>query len=218
MAKSDWINWHKVQRILCIGAHADDIEIGCGGTILRILHENPLCEVHWIVLSAAKERRVEAAASADAFLAGAVRKEIRQYEFSDRFFPAEVREIKQAFFETREEFCPDLVFTHRIEDRHQDHRCVAECTWNTFREQLILEYEIPKYEGDLGQPNFFVELNREICQRKISLLMEHFPSQRGKYWFDEETYWALLRLRGLEARATSRYAEAFTARKVIVAS
>lgn len=216
MPDSDWINWTKVSRVLCIGAHADDIEIGCGGTILRILKENPHCEVYWVVLSAVGERRNEAMASAEAFLTSASKKTFHQFQFDDRFFPTDVRGIKQAFFETREKFCPDLVFTHRIEDRHQDHRCVAECTWNTFREQLILEYEIPKYEGDLGQPNLFIPLDREICEQKISLLMEHFPSQRGKYWFDEETYWALLRLRGLESRAESRYAEAFTARKMIV--
>lgn len=210
------MNWSQVQRVLCIGAHSDDIEIGCGGTILRMLDENSSLEIRWVVLSGNDDRKSEARGSAEAFLAKAAKKEFISFSFSDRFFPTEIREIKQAFFELRQSFTPDVVFTHRREDRHQDHACVAECTWNTFREQLVLEYEIPKYEGDLGQPNLFVELNQTICERKIDLLMEHFGSQRSKYWFDDETFWALLRLRGLEGRAESRYAEAFTARKLTV--
>ncbi len=210
-----YFDWSKIEKILCLGAHADDIEIGAGGTLLRLLAGPVRREIVWVVFSGDGERRQEAVESAQRYLANASSQGVITHDFPDRYFPGSVASIKQAMDAIRHQFSPDVVFTHRLEDRHQDHRCLAECTWNTFRDQLILEYEIPKYEGDLGQPNFFVSLTRELCEQKIRWLHEAFPSQADKDWFDAETFWGLLRLRGLEARSSTRYAEAFTARKLV---
>ncbi|HZD00560.1 MAG TPA: PIG-L deacetylase family protein [Actinomycetes bacterium] len=202
-------------RVLALGAHPDDIEIGCGGTLLRLVEEHSNLTVDWVVLSGAGERAGEAAESGAAFLEGAGAARVAVERFRDGFFPYIGVGVKEFFKGLESQIAPDLIFTHRLEDRHQDHRLVAELTWNTFRNHLILEYEIPKYEGDLGQPNLFVPLAREHCERKIQLLLKHFPSQAGRAWFTEDTFWAVLRLRGVESNAPSRFAEAFHARKVV---
>ena len=202
-------------RVLAIGAHSDDIEIGCGGTVLRLVEDGLAASVGWVVLSAAGERAEEARASAASFLKQAPEHEVVVRGFRDGFLPYEGYQVKE-FFEELKRFDPDLVLTHRRADVHQDHRLVGELTWNTFRNHLVLEYEIPKYEGDLGQPNLFVTLDRSRCERKIELLMEGFRSQRDRRWFTEDTFWSLLRLRGLESNSPSTYAEAFHARKLVI--
>ena len=203
-------------RLLAVGAHADDIEIGCGATILRLVAEHPGLSVDWLVLSGHGDRAGEAADSAAAFLAGAGATRVMIEGFRDGFFPYDGGAVKERFERLKAEVAPDLVLTHRLEDRHQDHRLVAELTWNTFRDHLILEYEIPKYEGDLGQPNLFVALEPELCQRKVELLRKCFPSQAGRSWFSDDTFWALLRLRGVESGGPGRFAEAFCARKLVL--
>ena len=205
------------RRVLAIGCHADDIEIGCGGTLLTLVSANPDVEVDWVVLAAPGPRSGEARASATAFLAGAVNVRVEVHEFRDGFLPYVGGEVKQVFEELKGRVDPQLVFTHAGYDFHQDHRLACELTWNTFRNHLILEYEIPKYDGDLGRPNVFVPLTAEVVERKLALLDEHFPSQAGKHWFDRETFLGLMRLRGMEAAAPERYAEAFTSRKVVLA-
>jgi LmbE family N-acetylglucosaminyl deacetylase len=205
------------RRVLAIGCHADDIEIGCGGTLLTLLASNPTLEVDWVVLAAPGPRSEEARASAKAFMAGARNVRIAVYEFRDGFLPYLGGEVKQVFEDLKGRVDPQIVFTHAGYDFHQDHRLACELTWNTFRNHLILEYEIPKYDGDLGRPNVFVALEEEIVERKLALLEEHFPSQAGKHWFDRETFLGLMRLRGMEAPAPGRYAEAFTGRKVVLA-
>jgi LmbE family N-acetylglucosaminyl deacetylase len=205
------------RRVLAIGCHADDIEIGCGGTLLTLLASNPTLEVDWVVLAAPGHRSEEARASAQAFMAGARNVRIDVYEFRDGFLPYVGGEVKQVFEDLKGRVDPQIVFTHAGYDFHQDHRLACELTWNTFRNHLILEYEIPKYDGDLGRPNVFVALEEEIVERKLALLEEHFPSQAGKHWFDRETFLGLMRLRGMEAAARGRYAEAFTGRKVVLA-
>jgi LmbE family N-acetylglucosaminyl deacetylase len=201
--------------VLALGAHADDIEIGCGGTLLRLAAEYPELEVHWVVLSGSPERAAEARASADAYLAGIAKRRIVTETFRDGFFPYEGASVKEFFERLKGEVSPDLILTHRRGDLHQDHRLVAELTWNTFRNHLILEYEIPKYDGDLGTPNFFVHLDDEICDRKTALLMEHFASQRDHRWFTEDLFRSLLRLRGMESNAPSGKAEGFYNHKAV---
>jgi LmbE family N-acetylglucosaminyl deacetylase len=200
-------------RLLVVGAHSDDIEIGCGGTVLSLVRRGGAA-VHWIVFSADGERETEARQSAAAFLAEASEQEVRICRFRDGFFPADGANIKEYFDGLKAEPSPDLVFTHRLDDRHQDHRVLAELTWNTFRDHTILEYEIPKYEGDLGQPNVFVPLDADIARRKVDLLMQQFGSQRSKRWFSEDVFTALMRLRGMEAGLAGGQAEAFHARKL----
>jgi LmbE family N-acetylglucosaminyl deacetylase len=203
-------------RVLAIGAHADDIEIGCGGTLLRLVAEHPGVAVDWVMLSGIGERGDEAVDSATTFLEGVADLRITVERFRDGFLPYEGAAVKELFERLKSEVTPDVTFTHRLEDRHQDHRLVGELTWNTFRDHLILEYEIPKYEGDLGHPNLFVPLAPELCERKIELLRKNFPSQAGRAWFTDDTFWATLRLRGVESNAPSRYAEAFHARKLVL--
>ena len=203
-------------RLLAIGAHADDIEIGCGATILRLVAEHPGLAVDWLVLSGHGDRAGEAADSAAAFLAGAGATRVMVEGFRDGFFPYDGGAVKERFERLKAEVAPDLVLTHRLEDRHQDHRLVAELTWNTFRDHLILEYEIPKYEGDLGRPNLYVPVGQEHGERKVELLRKCFPSQAGRSWWSDDTFWATLRLRGIECNAPGRYAEAFQARKLVL--
>ena len=203
-----------LRTILCLGAHADDIEIGCGGTLLKLLAERPGVAVHWIVFSASQQRAAEAAASATAFLRNAETREIKILAFRDSFFPHTWLEIKEQFAELARRVSPELIFTHRREDAHQDHRTLAELTWCAFRDHAILEYEIPKYEGDLGAPNVYVQLDAEIAQRKLTTLVDSFPTQHEKPWFSRETFESLLRLRGLECNAPSKMAEAFHCRKL----
>jgi LmbE family N-acetylglucosaminyl deacetylase len=202
-------------KVLCLGAHSDDIEIGCGGTILRLLSAHRNLEIVWVVFSSSQEREREARNSAALFLQQAKQKEIIVNNFRDGFFPFDGAEIKN-LFEGLKRTSPDLIFTHNRNDAHQDHRMIEQMTWNTFRNHLILEYEIPKYDGDLGQPNFFVPLEQETYQRKIRYLMEAFNSQRTKRWFEPETFLALMRLRGMESVAPSGYAEAFFCRKLVI--
>jgi len=203
-------------RVLCLGAHSDDIEIGCGGTVLSLLESNCQVDVRWVVFSASEERSREAQASAAAFLARARQKSVTLKNYRDGFFPFVGAAIKDEFEALKLEFQPDVIFTHFRDDRHQDHRLISDLTWNTFRNHLILEYEIPKYDGDFGQPNVFVPLADAICQRKIAILLECFASQRSKSWFDEQAFRAVLRLRGMEANSPSRYAEAFYCRKAVL--
>ena len=203
-------------RVLAIGCHCDDIEIGCGGTILKLIDEGAVSEIRWIVLSGDGARRDEARRSAEAMLAGAPAAEVILHDFPDGFFPYDGQRVKD-FFEARKiEFSPDVVFTHQRDDLHQDHRLCSELTWNTFRDHLILEYEVPKYDGDMGAPNVFVPLDEEIRQRKIDHLMGHFDSQHSKRWFTAELFSSMLRLRGMECNAPSSYAEAFFCRKAVL--
>jgi len=202
-------------RILCIGAHSDDIEIGCGGTILRLAEEYPDCELHWAVLCAIGEREEEARHGAELFAGSRLEKRIFK-SFRDGFMPYMGSDVKNMFEDELKILTPDLVFTHNSNDAHQDHRLVSELTWNTFRKNLILEYEIPKYDGDLGRPAVFVELERRICERKTEYLMDAFHSQRDKHWFQPDTFLSLMRLRGMECVAPSGYAEAFYCRKLVL--
>jgi len=203
-----------LKTILCLGSHADDIEIGCGGTILKLLQQHPNVNVCWVVLSGSDRRADEARASAEKLLAHVGESRIIQKQFRDSFFPYCGQEIKEFFFELQQEISPDLVLTHRREDMHQDHRLVAELTWNTFRNHLILEYEIPKYEGDLGNPNVFVPLSESLCQQKVSTIVDEFASQSDKPWFTADTFWSLLRIRGIECASPSQFAEGLYARKL----
>lgn len=201
-------------RILCLGAHSDDIEIGCGGTILRLIAENPDLAVTWVVFSGMGERVVEAQHSADEFLKGVLYKEILIKEFKDGYFPSNVAAIKDAFEDLKRRTSPDVIFTHYRHDLHQDHRQICELTWNTWRDHFILEYEIPKYDGDLGSPNFFVNLDNNICDKKNEYLIRYFQTQANKHWFSSETFNALMRLRGIECKSPKGYAEAFFVRKL----
>lgn len=203
-------------HLLCLGAHSDDLEIGCSGAVLRWLAEVPEVHVTWVVLSAPGERALEAQRSAKALLKGAASAEVVIGDFSDAHFPSETARMKAFFAELGRRTTPDLVLTHRLEDRHQDHRTVAELTWQAWRDHLVLEYEIPKYEGDLGQPNVYVPLPAEIARRKVRHLMKHFGTQRSKGWFTEATFQGLMALRGIECRAPSGQAEALHARKVVL--
>jgi len=203
-------------RILCLGAHADDIEIGCGGTVLQLLANHPGSACHWVVFSGTAERACEARNSAERFLKTAGDRRVDVHEFRDGHFPVALSEIKEVLEDVKRGFAPDLIFTHFREDRHQDHRVVSDVTWQTFRDHLILEYEIPKYDGDLGAPNCFVPLSETLRTRKVEHLLAGFPSQRGKHWFSEETFFALMRLRGMECAAPEGYAEAFYTRKIVL--
>jgi LmbE family N-acetylglucosaminyl deacetylase len=207
-------NLKGVKRVLCLGAHSDDIEIGCGGTILKLIEQQPALEVCWVVFSAGGSRTREAKASARTFLKGAHQKIIIK-DFRNSFFPFRGEAIKE-YFEELKRFNPDLVFTHYRDDRHQDHRVLSDFAWNTFRDHFILEYEIPKYDGDVGNPNFYVQLDARLCQRKSEHLCAFFQTQTNKHWFSEDTFFSLMRLRGIECASPTKYAEAFYARKVVV--
>jgi LmbE family N-acetylglucosaminyl deacetylase len=207
----------RLSRVLCLGAHADDIEIGCGGTILKFIEANPGLHVDWIVLSADPTRADEARASARTLLRAAGSANVRVEGFRESYFPYIGSEIKEYFDALGATLVPDVVFTHSGADLHQDHRLLSELTWNTFRNHLILEYEIPKYDGDLGRPNVFVHLARALSERKLDHLMEAFPSQREKHWFSRDTFLSTLRLRGIESGSPDGHAEAFYCRKLVLA-
>jgi LmbE family N-acetylglucosaminyl deacetylase len=211
---SDLFRSDKPLRILCLGAHADDIEIGCGGTVLRILQEHPGSRVLWAVFSGNRVRQQEARSSARDFLQGAGRSQVRCASFRESFFPDQWSLIKREFEALRGRMEPDLVLTHTRGDRHQDHRVLSDLAWNTFRSQPILEYEIPKYDADLGQPNLFVRLEPATAEGKVKRIETHFQSQRPKHWFERETFLGLMRIRGVECAA--RYAEAFHCRKWVM--
>lgn len=206
---------NSLQQILCLGAHSDDIEIGCGGTILKLIEIYPDLNVTWVVLGAKGKREQEAINSAEDFLGSVNRKKIIVKGFRDGFFPYIGGEIKDYFEELKQEVNPDLIFTHYRQDLHQDHRLTSELTRNTFRDHWIWEYEIPKYDGDLSSPNLFVHLNKSICQQKIQHLMKHFRTQSNKQWFTDETFTSILRIRGIESNATQQYAEGFYCHKTV---
>ncbi len=205
-------------RVLCIGAHADDIEIGCGGTILRLGSTRPQAMFQWVVLSADAEREREARHSASLFLSSTCPHQVVVKQFRDGFFPYVGAEIKEYFEELKHEVSPDVIFTHYRADRHQDHRVISELTWNTFRDHLILEYEVPKYDGDLGSPNCYVPFDEGVCRMKTEYIAAAFKSQRGKRWFTADTFRGLMRVRGIEAGVPGCYAEAFYAHKLVVAA
>jgi LmbE family N-acetylglucosaminyl deacetylase len=202
--------------VLCLGAHADDIEIGCGGTLMRLLETWPGAEVHWHVFSAPGPRRGEAMRSAKQWLATAGARTVKAWSFRESYFPDQWAAVKDAMEQVRASCEPDLIFTHWREDRHQDHRVISDLTWNAFRDHAILEYEIPKYDGDFGQPNVYVPLDETACRRKVKALMRNFPSQASKHWFTPDTLLALPRLRGIECGPRVQYAEAFHARKLVL--
>ncbi|MGQ0702401.1 MAG: PIG-L deacetylase family protein [Gemmatimonadales bacterium] len=202
--------------MLCLGAHPDDIEIGCGGTLLQLLAGPRAVKVHWLVLTGDAVRAREARASARRVLRGAAARHIQIEHFRDGFLPYQGAAVKEVFEGLKTAVAPDLVFTHWRDDAHQDHRVVSELTWNTFRDHYILEYELPKYDGDLGWPNTFVPLSARIRRQKLRLLLAAFPSQRKKRWFSEATFEGLMRLRGIECAAPEGYAEAFHVRKTVL--
>jgi LmbE family N-acetylglucosaminyl deacetylase len=202
-------------RLLCLGAHADDIEIGCGGTVLRLVAEIPDLSVCWIVFSGHDARETEARRCADAFLSGCKDRHVEVLQFRDGYFPFEGAAIKDRFEALKREFEPALVLTHWRNDAHQDHRLIAELTGNTFRDHLVLAYEIPKYDNDLGNPNFFVPLTGPQMEQKTRLLASGFPSQSGRGWFTSDTFMAMARLRGVGCKAPDGLAEGFYAEKIV---
>jgi LmbE family N-acetylglucosaminyl deacetylase len=202
--------------VLCLGAHSDDIEIGVGATLLSMIDRGIRLKVHWCVLSGSGEREKEAMASAEDYLSRAASKQIEVMPFRDGFFPEQGEAIKSWFEMLKARADPDVILTHYRDDAHQDHRQVSRLTWNTFRDHCILEYEIPKWDGDLGQTNLYMPVSPEAVRRKVDLLNLHFGSQRSKQWFDSDLFLGLARLRGMECRAPERYAEAFFARKLTI--
>lgn len=203
--------------VLCIGAHSDDIEIGLGGAMLSLLQSGMEVHVRWCVCSAKGARADEARAAAAAFLDGASDYRTDFGNFDDSYFPAQSREIKEWLADVRSKCAPDVIFTHAHDDAHQDHRLINEITWNLFRDHLILEYEIPKWDGDMARPNIYFPITKDVLEKKVALLMAHFGTQRSKDWFDADTFRSLSRLRGMECRAPDRYAEAFALRKAQLA-
>ena len=201
-------------RILCLGAHSDDIEIGCGGTVRHLIERNAPVEIDWVVFSGSPVRAREARRSARTLAKGARSLRFVTRQFRDGFFPSQTVRIKEEFERLKRRSAPDLILCPWREDAHQDHRIVAELAWNTFRDHLILEYEIPKYDGDMASPNLYVPLDEEICRVKVGHILEAFPSQAGNQWFSEDTFWSVLRLRGIECNSPSRFAEGFYCRKV----
>ena len=200
-------------NMLCLGAHCDDIEIGCGGTVLKIIDNYEISHFKWVIFASNDIRKKEATASAEMFLQNVQSKEIIIREYRDGFLPFLAAEVKDFFEELKHAFNPDIIFTHYRDDRHQDHRLVSDLTWNTWRNHLILEYEIPKYDGDLGIPNFYVPLEEKYIDQRNAILLKAFESQSSKHWFDEQTFNALPRLRGMES--ATRFAEAFYGRMII---
>lgn len=213
------INFNKPKeselKILCLGAHCDDIEIGCGGTVLKLIENYSEISINWVVFSSNEQRAQEAIVSSNTFLKEASQKKVDIKNFQDGFLSFQGKEVKECFEQLKQEFSPDLIFTHYRQDRHQDHRLISDLTWNTFRNHLILEYEIPKYDGDLGIPNFFVHLDEALSNRKIQYILNAFPTQNNKQWFTEETFRSILRIRGIESNSLGNYAEAFHCRKIV---
>jgi LmbE family N-acetylglucosaminyl deacetylase len=203
-------------RLLCLGAHCDDIEIGCGGTILKLAASKRKIEVHWIVFCSDRQREQEASQSAKLFLENVSDSRVVIHGYGDGFLPYSGGEVKERFEQLKGEFSPDLILTHYRHDLHQDHRLISELTLNTFRNHMILEYEIPKYDGDFGSPNLFVPLDPSVCRRKIDTILSIFQSQSDKHWFSRELFSAVLRLRGMEANAAEGYAEGFYSHKAVL--
>jgi LmbE family N-acetylglucosaminyl deacetylase len=205
------------RNVLCLGAHADDIEIGCGGTMLKLASGRSDLNVMWVVFGAQGKRRREALEGARRFLKHVRRKKVVLKPYRDSFFPFHAERIKEYFERLKRSFQPDIVFTHYRDDRHQDHRVLSDLAWNTFRHHLILEYEIPKYDGDMGSPNVFVRLDEETAGRKVAYVCAAFQTQANRHWFEKDTFLGLMRLRGMECACPTRYAEAFYCRKLVVA-
>lgn len=205
------------RKILALGCHADDIEIGCGATLLTLAQGGSDVEVTWVVLGAEGDRGEEARQSAKTFLEGVAHSHVAVHGFRDGFFPYVGAEVKEVFEELKQTLDPNLILTHTRHDLHQDHRLVCELTWNTFRDHAIFEYEIPKYDGDLGAPNVYVPVSGDLARTKARLLLEAFPSQAAKHWFDESLFLGVMRLRGMESASPTGYAEAFTCRKLSLA-
>ncbi len=205
----------KALRVLCIGAHCDDIEIGCGATLLRLAGERPL-DVTWLILCSTAGRALEARSSAASFLKKARSHKVNIETFRDGYLPAHWGQVKERIESLTALATSDLIFTHDLHDRHQDHRVISELTWNTFRDHVILEYEIPKYEGGLGQPNLYVPVSRAVAERKTRHVLHAYSTQRRKRWFSSETFLGLMRLRGVECNAPHGLAEAFYARKLVI--
>lgn len=203
-------------HLLCLGAHCDDIEIGCGGTVLRLIEEKRVGRVDWVVFSSNPIREAEARRSAEHFLAGLEHRNVEIHAFRDGFFPYVGADVKAAFEALKKRLDPDVVFTHHRDDLHQDHRLLAELTWNTFRNHVVLEYEIPKYDGNPYSPNVYVPVSPDVAARKVDGLMTAFPSQANKGWFTPDTFMATLRLRGVECASPTKFAEAFVCRKVVL--
>jgi LmbE family N-acetylglucosaminyl deacetylase len=210
------LDFSRVKRMLCLGAHCGDIEIGAGGTMLRLVEAYPHLEVRWVVfggedpVSVNEERR-----SAGHLLAGVTKSEVTTCGFRDGFLPFQGEQVKEAFEEVKSTFAPDIILTHHDDDRDHDHRLVSQLTWNTWRDHVIFEYEITEHNSGLGRPNLFVPLPEELCRNKMTRLFEAFPSQAERRWFNEDVLWALLRLRGVECNAPSRLAEAFFVRRIV---
>ena len=203
-------------KVLCLGAHSDDIEIGCGGSLLKLSEQYREMDVYWVVFAAKTKRRKEAEKSARLFLAKAGRREIIIKNFKESFFPYLGGEIKAFFEALKKKISPDIIFTHYRNDLHQDHRLISELTWNTYRDHLILEYEVIKYDGDFGNPNVFVHLDDEICRKKIDILMDCFKTQANRDWFTSDAFFSILRVRGIESKAPERRAEGFYCRKLVL--
>jgi LmbE family N-acetylglucosaminyl deacetylase len=201
--------------VLCLGAHCDDLEIGCGGTVLKLVGGESPPAFTWVIFSSDSTREAEARRGAQSLLRGAAESRIIIKKFRDGFLPYDGGLVKETFEELKQLVAPDLVLTHYREDLHQDHRLISELTWNTFRDHVILEYEIPKYDGDRGTPNVFVPLEESLCRQKIETIMTSFPSQAGKRWFSEDLFRSALRMRGMECNASGGHAEAFYGRKLL---
>jgi len=203
-------------KVLALGAHPDDIEIGCGGTILRLVADGRIASVRWVVCSGEGIRADEARSGALAVLDGVADREITILRGRDGFFPHSGADIKESFEDLRGPVEPDLILTHRRDDRHQDHRFISDLTWQTFRDSMILEYEIPKYDGDVGNPNVYIEIPESLVRRKVDILETAFTSQLDRHWYNAETFTSIMRLRGVESRSASGYAEGFDGRKIVL--
>jgi LmbE family N-acetylglucosaminyl deacetylase len=203
--------------VLALGAHSDDIEIGCGGTLIQLAATRPRLEVIWVVLAAHDARIDEARASAERILEPVSTKQIHVESFEESFLPYHGAEVKRFFERLKDGLDPDVILTHCRHDLHQDHRVICELTWNTFRDHLVLEYEIPKYDADLGTPNVYVPIARDACERKVETLLDCFSTQRSKHWFTRDVLMGLMSVRGAECRSPTGYAEAFYGRKVVLA-
>lgn len=203
-------------QVLCLGAHCDDIEIGCGGSLLQMVKGGGGIHVKWVVFTSNSKRKVEAQKAAEDFLRNVKNKEIVILDFKDGFLPHSGSEVKAYFEKLKENFSPDLIFTHYSKDAHQDHRLINELTWNTFRNHYILEYEIPKYDGDMGSPSTYIPIDQDMVNEKIRLIEKNYPTQAGKQWFDDETFRAIMRIRGMESVSETKYAEGFYTRKTVL--
>ena len=216
MIKLNLFSENKSPRVLCLGAHSDDIEIGCGGTILKLAKETPGAFFYWSVLSGNKDRAQEARESATTFLSPIQKKTVDIQDFRESYFPFIGAEIKDHFEKIKNNFAPDIIFTHYTNDAHQDHQLVSKLTWNTFRDHFIIEYEIPKYDGDLVTPNLYSHIDSSFVEKKLDLICTFFKTQKERPWFSKETFRSIMRIRGVECNSPSGYAEAFHSKKAVL--